>query len=134
MVFSDKRQRHGKASPWLAAGLFLTFGLLAAHQLVTRDRRQANPGLIRELQSVRRIQGTTHAELHGDWPQWRGPRRDGVARTGEWEFDWPRKGPPLLWEYPKSPVKEADNASVKSLEAGYSSLAVACGRLFTLFH
>jgi outer membrane protein assembly factor BamB len=54
-----------------------------------------------------------------DWPQWRGPNRDGrSAETGLLK-DWPAGGPPLAW---------------KSAGAGegYSSFSVAGGRLYTL--
>src|SRR5688572_24636080 len=54
-----------------------------------------------------------------DWPQWRGPNRDGrSAETGLLK-QWPAGGPPLAWR--------ATGAG-----EGYSSFAVASGRLFTL--
>jgi outer membrane protein assembly factor BamB len=54
-----------------------------------------------------------------DWPQWRGPNRDGrSAETGLLK-DWPAGGPPLAWR--------ASGAG-----EGYSSFAVADGRLYTL--
>jgi outer membrane protein assembly factor BamB len=53
-----------------------------------------------------------------DWPQWRGPHRNGVSPTAgllaQWEFP-----PPVVWR--------ADD-----LGDGYSSVAVADGRVFTL--
>lgn len=34
-----------------------------------------------------------------DWPQWRGPTRDGVVAHGPKLLDvWPKSGPPLLWK------------------------------------
>lgn len=54
-----------------------------------------------------------------NWPQWRGPDRDGrSAETGLLKT-WPAGGPPLSWR--------ASGAG-----EGYSSFAVADGRLFTL--
>ena len=54
-----------------------------------------------------------------DWPQWRGPNRDGrSAETGLLKA-WPAGGPPLAWR--------ATGAG-----EGYSSFAIAGGRLFTL--
>ncbi|MBI5771990.1 MAG: PQQ-like beta-propeller repeat protein [Verrucomicrobia bacterium] len=51
-----------------------------------------------------------------DWPHWQGPRRDGVWReTGIVEI-FPVGGPRVLWRAP--------------IEAGYSSPAVAGGRVF----
>ena len=32
-----------------------------------------------------------------DWPQWRGPRRDGVSQETGLLKEWPRGGPKLLW-------------------------------------
>jgi outer membrane protein assembly factor BamB len=53
----------------------------------------------------------------GDWPQWRGPNRDGISpETGLLEA-WPKGGPPLLWK-------------IAGLGEGYSSAAIAADRLF----
>jgi outer membrane protein assembly factor BamB len=54
-----------------------------------------------------------------DWPQWRGPNRDGIAVEKGLLKSWPQNGPPLAWR--------ASGAG-----EGYSSFAVAGGRLFTL--
>lgn len=54
-----------------------------------------------------------------EWPQWRGPRRDGVAAETGLLKTWPSEGPPLAWR-----ASGAGN--------GYSSFAVAGGRLYTL--
>lgn len=54
-----------------------------------------------------------------DWPQWRGPRRDGVSAEKGLLRRWPAGGPPQAWQ--------ATGAG-----EGYSSFAVAGGRLFTL--
>ena len=54
-----------------------------------------------------------------DWPQWRGPRRDGVSAERGLLKAWPESGPPLAWK--------ASGAG-----QGYSSFAVAGGRLYTL--
>ena len=54
-----------------------------------------------------------------DWPQWRGPNRDGRSVEKGLLKDWPAAGPPLAWR--------ASGAG-----EGYSSFAVAGGRLYTL--
>ena len=54
-----------------------------------------------------------------DWPQWRGPNRDGISSERGLLQSWPPNGPPLAWR--------ATGAG-----AGYSSFAVANGRLYTL--
>lgn len=59
------------------------------------------------------------AQTGGDWPQWRGANRDGVSKETGLLKEWPANGPALVWK--------ASGAG-----RGYSSLAVAGGRLFTL--
>jgi outer membrane protein assembly factor BamB len=54
-----------------------------------------------------------------DWPQWRGPNRDGRSSETGLLKDWPAGGPPVAWR--------ASGAG-----EGYSSFAVADGRLYTL--
>ena len=54
-----------------------------------------------------------------DWPQYRGPRRDGLSAETGLLAAWPAGGPKVLWR--------------ASLGNGYSGLAVAGGRVFTLF-
>jgi len=54
-----------------------------------------------------------------DWPQWRGPRRDGVSAERGLLKQWPAGGPPLAWQ-------------ARGAGEGYSSFSVANGRLFTL--
>jgi len=42
----------------------------------------------------------TQIEVHAqDWPQWRGPHRDGVSKESALLLDWSDKTPPLLWVY-----------------------------------
>jgi len=38
------------------------------------------------------------ALLAADWPQWRGPGRDGISKETGLLQDWPAEGPPLLWQ------------------------------------
>jgi len=54
-----------------------------------------------------------------DWPQWRGPNRDGVCRETGLLQQWPKEGPKLLWE-------------ISGLGPGYSSISIAKGRLYTM--
>lgn len=53
-----------------------------------------------------------------DWPQFRGPNRDGISRETGWLTQWPAQGLKVLW---KTPVGR-----------GYSSVALANGRVFTI--
>jgi outer membrane protein assembly factor BamB len=54
-----------------------------------------------------------------DWPQFRGPNRDGVSKEKGLLQEWPEKGPPLEW-------------SAKGLGGGYSTVSVAKDRIYTL--
>jgi outer membrane protein assembly factor BamB len=54
-----------------------------------------------------------------DWPQWRGPHRDGISRETGLLTKWPEDGPKLLW-------------TTKKIGRGYSSVVVAGGRIFTV--
>jgi outer membrane protein assembly factor BamB len=53
-----------------------------------------------------------------DWPQWRGPNRDGISSETGLLTEWPAGGPRVLW-------------SIAGLGEGYSSLAIAAGRIYT---
>ncbi|WP_254512192.1 outer membrane protein assembly factor BamB family protein [Anatilimnocola floriformis] len=54
----------------------------------------------------------------GDWPQWRGPNRDGISLDKGLLKEWPKDGPPLLWQ-------------VDTVGVGYSSIAIKGGRIYT---
>lgn len=41
------------------------------------------------------------ATTEPDWPQWRGPRRDGIAAETGLLQRWPEGGPQLLWKREK---------------------------------
>jgi outer membrane protein assembly factor BamB len=52
-----------------------------------------------------------------DWPQFRGPQRDGVSRETGLLKEWPKEGPRLVWAYDKAGF-------------GYSGPAVVGDRLY----
>ena len=59
------------------------------------------------------------AELRAsEWPQRRGPDNNGISGETNWVHAWPADGPPVLWK-----------AEVRT---GFSSVAAAGGRIFTL--
>ena len=61
------------------------------------------------------ISGATAA----DWPQWRGPKRDGHSPETGLRREWPPEGPPLAWK-------------TNGIGTGYSSVSVAAGRIYTM--
>jgi len=54
-----------------------------------------------------------------DWPQWRGPTRDGISKETGLLKAWPADGPKLLWQ-------------VKDLGSGYSTPSIAGGRIYVM--
>ena len=54
----------------------------------------------------------------GDWPQWRGPNRDGIAVGESMRSNWDAHPPTLLW-------------MSEGMGRGYASLAIVDGRLYT---
>jgi outer membrane protein assembly factor BamB len=68
---------------------------------------------------------TLRSGFAADWPQWRGPNRDAVCTETGLLKQWPENGPKLLWN-----SKEVNGK--KGVGRGYSSVAVAAGRIFTI--
>src|SRR5260370_369484 len=100
----------------IGAGLLLVaFAALVAYQLYAgRDRLVTDQGLLAELEGAEFVEeGPPPADA--GWPQWRGPRRDGVAAA----FELPN---PL----PKTPAWKVPAGR------GYSSFAVAGDAVYTM--
>lgn len=62
--------------------------------------------------------GITASVRAADWPQWRGPARSGISTETDWNHAWPSSGPPQVWS--------------AQVGEGFSSVAVAGGRLYTM--
>jgi len=54
-----------------------------------------------------------------DWPQWRGPQRNGISAETGLLAEWPKDGPKLVWQ-------------VKDIGSGYSTPSVVGDRLYLL--
>lgn len=54
-----------------------------------------------------------------DWPQWRGPRQDGISRETGMLDEWPKDGPPQLWKIP--------------LGQGFACVSVVGDRAYTMY-
>ena len=52
-----------------------------------------------------------------DWPQWRGPDRNGISNETGLLQAWPAKGPAVVW-------------TMSGLGRGYGSLAIRGDRIF----
>ncbi len=53
-----------------------------------------------------------------EWPQWRGPQRNGISVESDWSATWPKEGPKILWS--------------ASIGTGYAAVAVSNGHVFTM--
>src|SRR5438874_6530868 len=62
---------------------------------------------------------TAFTLLANDWPQWRGPQRNGISEETGLLKEWPKDGPKLFW-------KSSD------IGRGYSTPAVVGDRLYLL--
>jgi outer membrane protein assembly factor BamB len=54
-----------------------------------------------------------------DWPQWRGPERNGISQESGLLKQWPKEGPKLLWQ-------------VNDIGDGYSTPAVVGARIYLM--
>ena len=59
------------------------------------------------------------SQTKAEWPQWRGPNRDGVSKETGLLKQWPAEGPPLAWK-------------AAGAGRGFSSMSVANNRLYTM--
>ncbi|HXD30509.1 MAG TPA: PQQ-binding-like beta-propeller repeat protein [Pyrinomonadaceae bacterium] len=59
------------------------------------------------------------AQVAADWPQWRGPNRDGISRETGLLQAWPKDGPPLVWK-------------TQGAGRGYSTMSISGGRIYTM--
>lgn len=65
------------------------------------------------------VAAQTMAQSAANWPQWRGPNRDGISKETGLLKQWPAEGPPLVWK--------ATGAG-----RGYSSFSMSNGKLYTM--
>jgi outer membrane protein assembly factor BamB len=62
---------------------------------------------------------TPRASLATDWPQWRGPNRDGISEEKGLLKEWPKDGPKLVWQ-------------IKDIGAGFSTPAIVGDRIYVM--
>jgi outer membrane protein assembly factor BamB len=72
-----------------------------------------------QLLLIATLFGLTQAASAEDWPQWRGPNRDGISKEKGLLQEWPTEGPTLVWQK-------------NELGDGYSTPAIANGRIFLI--
>src|SRR6202140_3869352 len=115
MLIPSRRPRFGRILDVVAITLLLTvFAGLAVYHYRRLDRGQEDAELAKEL-AGQKFDNPSHAN---DWPQWRGPNRNGVS-TESILTAWPADGPKRRWE--------------AKVGEGFASVAVANGRVYTIF-
>src|SRR5262245_62693203 len=55
----------------------------------------------------------------GDWPQWRGVKRDGISTEKNLLKEWPKDGPKLLWR-------------AKNIGNAFSGVVIVGDRIYTM--
>ena len=60
---------------------------------------------------------TSPSAASADWPQWRGPSRNGIANETGLLKTWPAAGPPVVW-------------SIGNIGEGYGSISIKGDRIF----
>ncbi len=69
--------------------------------------------------SAAAVTTTPYLEPTSDWPQWRGPQRDGTSKESGLLKQWPAAGPKLLWQ-------------VNDIGDGYSTPVVVGTRIYVM--
>lgn len=64
------------------------------------------------------VVSTDQLDDNVNWPQWRGPNRDGISNEKGLLKEWPESGPKEIW-------------SVDAVGVGYSSIVINDGRIYT---
>jgi len=96
----------------------MILGGVAAYLFLDRELFHGNSALMRKLENADLSAEPSDPNQVGNWPAWRGPRRDGWSQETGLLSKWPESGPKLIWQ--------------AKTGAGYSDLAVASGKAVTL--
>src|SRR6185437_1683919 len=99
--------------------VLLLVGVVVGFQKLDLERFHSTPERMRALAEAPLPAAANDLLAPDDWPQWRGPRRDGLSTEAiELRATWSKDGPPVLWR--------------KVIGRGFSSVAVSGGRLVTM--
>ena len=95
-------------------------GSTEGNRSVIRSERDDEAAAAAPREDARRAQSRPPADARAeDWPQFRGPNRDGISSETGLSRSWPESGPRELWRVP--------------LGEGYSGISASGGRLFTMY-
>ena len=104
--------------PWsTAAATLVILGLAAQCAKAGEQPVEAPPATPAAGSATANAADGLIASPEPDWPQWRGPRRDGVSAETGLLPRWPAQGPRLLWKKDK-------------LGTGWASPIVVKGRIY----
>src|SRR5262245_36276223 len=96
--FPVREPRRASVLLWVGVALLVVFaGLALFLYLRNRPRYTTDAELLAELADVTFDDDPAAAP---DWPQWRGPHRDGATRADAFPDKWPDAGPKRLWTVP----------------------------------
>jgi outer membrane protein assembly factor BamB len=113
------RSSWGSRALWGAIVLFaLLFAGLTIYRILSHDLNEVNAQRLEELSAASAAMPPPASPPGAEWPQWRGPNRDGVSTETGLLPTWPDEGPKVLWTQPTGD--------------GYSSVVVARGRAITM--
>lgn len=116
MPMCPRRLRSGRMLDTIVVTLLLLiFAGLAIYHYRRLDRTQVDPERMDSAEEL----ADEPVNPTNDWPQWRGPNRNGVSTEADILTEWPTGGPKALWE--------------EKTGAGFASVAVVKGRVFTIF-
>jgi outer membrane protein assembly factor BamB len=101
---------------WASLGLAALVGSVFAVRAVAFNTPRSDPDRVQRLAGA--ILPGAEPASQPDWPQWRGPARDGCSPDVGLMKTFPTSGPKIVW---KEPVGR-----------GFSSVAISGGRLFTM--
>jgi hypothetical protein len=119
MANLSRRRRGRQFLGWAVVALLALFGAQTVYQKFYAHHPRFTPDedLIAELAAAEIVEEAPPDPAAG-WPQWRGPRRDGLTHEPDLLTAWPRSGPAKVWEVPGG--------------EGYSSFAVAGGKAYSM--
>ncbi len=98
-------------------GILLLLGGVWAFNNFDLERRRCDPERLEKLARTE-LPPVVSQIMTRDWPQWRGPNRDGLSIESDLVRTWPANGPPEVWR--------------KSIGRGFSSVVVVGSRLYSM--
>jgi outer membrane protein assembly factor BamB len=117
MLVNHGRRRVFGWSVGIGAGILLAVGAALAIPRLDLKHHRADAKRLEKLAKLE-LRSAVSSAGASDWPQWRGPNRDGVSLETGLLPSWPTDGPRVLWKRP--------------IGRGFSSVAVVAGRLYTM--